>query len=55
MPHHAKKPKRRTRETMRPGKPDNARLSVQRIEAKKRVERSKAAAELDPKTGRPKR
>jgi hypothetical protein len=50
-----KKPKRRTRSTMRHGKPDTARMSIARIEERQRVEARKRRAELDPKTKRPKR
>jgi hypothetical protein len=50
-----KKPKRRTRATMRPGKPDTARLSIARIEERQRVQTRKRRAEIDPKTKRPKR
>jgi hypothetical protein len=51
----ARKTKRRTRSTMRPGKPDTARLSMERIGERRRIESRKAKAELDPKTKRPKR
>lgn len=40
---------------MRPGKPDTARLSMERIEERQRIELLKHKAELDPKTKRPKR
>ena len=50
-----KKAKRRTRATMRHTKPDNARMSIVRIEESERVQVRKHYAELEHKTKKPKR